>query len=72
MRPGQRVRVIGHPAGVTLRSPFGRVLAPDSRLAGFWLVWMDQPAVYHQADGTERALPCMREGEVNLVGVDDA
>ncbi|HET9014947.1 MAG TPA: hypothetical protein VFN57_05085 [Thermomicrobiaceae bacterium] len=45
LRPGTRVRIVGKPVGIRLRSSRGTVVGPDDRLEGYYIVRLDAPAV---------------------------
>jgi hypothetical protein len=63
--PNTRVRLRGKPIALTLRTPDGVVVGPD-RWAGFVIVRLDEPAIYHHADGRLEDLPEIREFVENL------
>jgi hypothetical protein len=44
--PGTRVRLVAVPFQVTLRTDIGTVLRPD-RWQGYYIVHLDQPAIFH-------------------------
>jgi hypothetical protein len=46
-QPGTRVRLIGTPSGVTLTANVGEVVGPDPDWGGYFIVRLDQPAVYY-------------------------
>lgn len=51
-KPGTRVRLRGKPIAVTLRDPHGVVVREDED-AEYFIVRLDQPALYDDVDGTE-------------------
>ena len=63
--PNTRVRLRGAPIALTLRTSDGVVVGPD-RWAGFVIVRLDEPAIYHHADGRLEDLPEIREFVENL------
>lgn len=67
LRSGTRVMLRGNPVGTTLRSRTGYVVGPDSIWDGFFIVHLDQPAIYHQANGETEELAEVREGFDNLI-----
>lgn len=44
---GDRVRVVGTPTGLQLTTPHGTVVGPDPDWGGYYVVRLDQPAVYY-------------------------
>lgn len=62
---GTRVRLRSASHLVELRSPFGEIVRPDE-YAGYYVVRLDHPALYHQADGTVRELPEIVEMADNM------
>ncbi len=50
---------------VTLRSNLGRIARPDV-WDGYYIVELDQPAIYHEADGSSQELTEIREAVDNL------
>lgn len=64
--PGTRVRLRGTPIPLTLRSSVGTVVGPAEGAGGYLLVRLDEPAIYHQADGTEYDLDVICEMADNL------
>lgn len=66
IQPGTRVEVLGTPIGVTFRSPLGHIVRTD-RWEGSYIVRMDEPAIYHNEDGTTEELPEIREDWDNLL-----
>ena len=67
LRPGVRVMVCGNLASVTLRSRTGRIVGPDAYWEDFFIVRLDQPAIYHHANGETEDLAEIREGIDNLI-----
>lgn len=63
---GTRVKLRSASHLVDLRSPFGEVVRPDE-YEGYYVVRLDCPALYHQADGTTRELPEIVEMADNMV-----
>lgn len=66
LTPGTRVRLHGHPIGVTLRSFTGRVVAPDPDWLRYYIIRLDAPAIYHHADGHDEDLEEVVEAADNL------
>ncbi len=62
---GTRVRLRSASHLVEIRPPFGEVVRPDA-YAGYYVVRLDRPALYHQADGTARELPEIVERADNM------
>ena len=53
---GTRVRLLSASHIVDLRSPTGSVVRADE-WDGYYVIRLDQPAIYHNPDGTTRDLP---------------
>jgi len=53
---GTRVRIQGNPIAVTLSANTGRIVAPDDKYEGYYVVQLDSPARYHHADGSSEEL----------------
>ncbi len=66
---GTRVRLRSASHVIELRSDTGTVVRPD-RWAGYYVIRLDQPAIYHQADGSLRDLSEIVELEDNLDVID--
>ncbi len=62
---GTRVRLPSSSHVVELRSATGTVVRPD-RYDGYYVIKLDQPAIYFAADGTTRDLPELVEAVDNL------
>jgi hypothetical protein len=65
LTPGTRVRLTGTPAGVTLVHPTG-VIVRWGDWDDYYIVRLDVPAIYHNADGTQESLPEIRQSSDNL------
>ena len=63
--PGQHVQLLGNPVAVTLRGRAGTVLRPD-KWDGYYIVHLDTPALYHEANGDVDLLPEIRVAADNL------
>ena len=63
---GTRVRLRDHPIGVRLRSHAGTISRPD-QWDGYFIVRLDEPAIYFRADGTTETLAEMVEARDNLI-----
>lgn len=68
---GTRVRLRSASHLVELRSPFGEIVRPDEYV-GYYVVRLDHPALYHQADGTVRELPEIVEMADNMEALAEA
>jgi hypothetical protein len=66
LRPGSRVMVQGEPSGLTLRSHYGYIVSPDHLWDDFYIVRLDQPAVYYNLDGSIDEWVEIREAVDNL------
>lgn len=66
LRQGQRVELLGCPIGVTLVSPTGTIVRPDTEWDGYYIVHLDAPATYNLGDGRTEPLLDIREAEDNL------
>lgn len=66
LKPKTRVRLRDHPFGVRLRSMSGYVEQFDP-VEEFYLVRLDEPALYYHADGSTELLDVIREAGANLV-----
>lgn len=66
LKPGTRVRLAGDVVGVTLRDATGSVVRPDI-YAGYYVVRLDSPAVFHHADGMTEDLHELVEALDNLI-----
>ena len=64
-KPGQRVQLLGNPVAVTLRGRAGTVLRPD-KWDGYYIVQLDTPALYHEANGEVEIVPEIRVAADNL------
>jgi hypothetical protein len=62
---GQRVELEGNPIGITLTSRTGRIVREDE-WDGYYIVRLDGPAYYQQANGETVTLFEIREAEDNL------
>ena len=56
LKPGTRVRLRSSSQVVELRAATGTIARPD-RYQDYYVIRLDQPAVYYNADGTTRDLP---------------
>ena len=65
LAPGTRVRLRSANHLVDLRSSFGTVVRPDE-WDDYYIVRLDEPAIYHNADGTTRDLPEIAQMVDNL------
>jgi len=54
---------------VDLRSPFGSILCPDE-WDDYYIVHLDEPAIYHNADGSTHDLPDIAQMVDNLDVID--
>ena len=63
--PGMRVRLRSANHLVDLRSPLGRIVRPDE-YDDYYIVRLDAPAIYHNADGTTSELAEIAEMVHNL------
>jgi len=63
---GARVRLRSASHVVTLRGDTGEVIRPDV-YDGYYVIRLDEPALYHEPDGTIRELPEIVELAANLV-----
>lgn len=63
--PGTRVRVRSASHLVDLRSSTGVVVRPDE-WDGHYVIRLDEPALYHDPDGTERDLWEISEAADNM------
>lgn len=66
MKPGTRVRLRDAPFGVRLRSLTG-VIEEFLPSEGYYLVQLDELAIYFHADGIEEELSTIREAGDNLI-----
>lgn len=66
LRSGARVSIRGNPVGTTLRSRTGYIVGPDTIWDGFFIVHLDEAAIYHHANGETEELAEIREGIDNL------
>lgn len=66
LRPDVRVIIRGNLASVTLRSRTGFIVGPNAFWEDFFIVRLDQPAIYHHANGETDDLAEIREGIDNL------
>jgi hypothetical protein len=64
LKPGTWVRLRSASHALDLTSDSGRIVRPDE-LAGYYIVRLDRPAVYHGADGDEQLYE-IREAVDNL------
>lgn len=71
LKPGTRVRLAGDVVGVMLRDAIGSVVRPDM-YAGYYVVRLDSPAVFHHADGTTEDLYELVEALDNLIVLEPA
>jgi hypothetical protein len=62
---GTRVRLRAPSPIVELRSDTGTVIRPDT-WDGYYIVRLDQPALYHEGDGQVRELPEIAEAADNM------
>lgn len=72
---GARVRLRAPHPILALRSDVGIVVRPDmvgGSHTGYWIVRLDAPADYVDADGDTRRLQEIRENPENLVVLDSA
>jgi hypothetical protein len=67
LSPGMRVRLDGAPINTTLTTPIGTIVAEDPWDA--YIVRLDSPAVYRNADGTEQRLDEIRVLSFNLMPI---
>jgi hypothetical protein len=65
LRPGDRVRLRSAPAQTDLQGDPGSVVRRDE-WAGYYIVRLDRPALYHHADGRVEELPEICEAADNL------
>lgn len=65
LRPGTRVRVVDHPVQVTLQTPTGVIARPDA-YDDYYIVRLDECAIFHNADGSEELIPEIAEHIDNL------
>lgn len=65
--PGMRVRLDGAPINTTLTTSLGTVIAEDRW--DTYIVRLDSPAIYHNADGTEQRLDEIRVLSFNLMPI---
>ena len=65
LMPGTRVRLSGTPAGVTLVRPTG-VIVRWGDWDDYYIVRLDVPAIFHNADGTQEPLPEIRQSSDNF------
>ena len=65
LRPGTRVRLRSVNRLVDLRSCFGTIVRPDE-WDDYYIVHLDVPAIYHNADGSTRDLPEIAQMVDNL------
>ena len=65
LRPGDRVRLRSAPAQTDLQEDTGSVVRRDE-WAGYYIVRLDLPALYHHADGREEELQEICEAADNL------
>lgn len=63
--PGTPVRITAKPIGVTLVRPTGVIVGP-SKWEGYYLVRLDEPAIYHRGDGTDEPLAEIVEAPDNF------
>jgi len=68
-KPGVRVRLHAAHFLVDLRSPTGTIVRPDT-YDDYFVVRLDEPAVYHNADGTTTELTEICEAFDNMDVVD--
>ncbi len=64
-RPGQRVELQGDPIGVTLTTRTGMVVREDE-WEGYYILRLDNPAIYHHPNGETEPLFEIREAEDNF------
>lgn len=64
--PGTRVRIRASSHVLRLRSDTGMILRPD-RYDDYYVIHLDEPAVYCCADGTEKDLADIVEAADNLI-----
>lgn len=55
LRSGTRVRIVDHPVQVTLRAFTGVIVSPDE-WDDHYVIRLDEPALYHHADGNNEEL----------------
>lgn len=65
LAPGTRVRLVDHPIQMHLRSFTGVVVGPDI-YDSFYVIRLDEPGIYHHADGRDEELEEVVEGIANL------
>jgi hypothetical protein len=65
LRSGTRVRIVDHPVQVTLRAFTGVIVKPDE-WDDYYIIRLDEPALYHQADGSNGELHEIVEHHDNL------
>lgn len=71
LKPGTRVRLAGDVVGVSLRDANGSVVRPDL-YAGYYVVRLDVPAIFHRADGKTEDLYELVEAIDNLIVLEPA
>jgi hypothetical protein len=62
---GDRVRIVGTPTGLQLTMPSGTVVGPDPDWGGYYIVRLDQPAIYY-CRGHDEPLTEITEAGDNL------
>lgn len=67
LRPGTKVRLRDLPIGVTLRTLGGMIEQREFDDDDYYLVRLDEPATYHNTDGSTEELKVIREAGDNLV-----
>ena len=65
LHPGARVRLRSAPAQTDLQGDTGSVVRRDE-WAGYYIVRLDRPALYHHPDGRVEELPEICEAADNL------
>ena len=65
LKPGTRVRLLGHEAGLKLQADNGTIVQPDEWL-GYYIIHLDLPAYYEHIAGEIDLLEEISEAEDNL------
>lgn len=66
LKPGTRVRIVADPVEVRLRSNTGAVARPD-KYSDYYVIVLDEPARYDDADGKDEELSEIVEHIDNLI-----
>lgn len=69
--PGSRVKLLSTSHVLHLRNPHGQILRPGE-WDGYYVILLDEPAVYIHADGSKEAISEIRELADNFVVIASA